>query len=328
MKGFQVTNLDTSMPPIGTVWTFDYTGEEQVFKIPTNGTYKIELWGASGLEEIRSNGFNITDPGLGAYTAGNIIMNKEKNLYIYVGSTKYNVGIGTGEAPGGGATDIRITGGNWNLFSSLKDRIMVAAGGGGGFLSTNTSNRIPGHGGGLIGYDANAYYIGINGMLDDYSGHGATQQLVGKSGNIELTNDSYKKLNYRIIEGGFGLASYGIDDRNGGYSSNGGGGYYGGGHGVHPGSTWSGGGGGSSYISGHNGCDAIEEKSTENNIIHTGQSIHYSGLYFTNTIMIDGAGYNWTTKKDKYVGMPTHDGKDIMDGNKGNGYAKITLISY
>ena len=26
--------------------------------------------------------------------------------------------------------------------------------------------------------------------------------------------------------------------------------------------------------------------------------------------------------------MPTHDGKDIMDGNKGNGYAKITLISY
>ena len=327
-SSFQVTNLDTTMPPIGTVWTFDYTGEEQVFKIPTNGTYKIELWGASGLEEIRSNGFNITDPGLGAYTAGNIIMNKEKNLYIYVGSTKYNVGIGTGEAPGGGATDIRITGGNWNLFSSLKDRIMVAAGGGGGFLSTNTSNRIPGHGGGLIGYDANAYYIGINGMLDDYSGHGATQQLVGKSGNIELTNDSYKKLNYRIIEGGFGLASYGIDDRNGGYSSNGGGGYYGGGHGVHPGSTWSGGGGGSSYISGHNGCDAIEEKSTENNIIHTGQSIHYSGLYFTNTIMIDGAGYNWTTKKDKYVGMPTHDGKDIMDGNKGNGYAKITLISY
>ena len=255
-------------------------------------------------------------------------MNKEKNLYIYVGSTKYNVGIGTGEAPGGGATDIRITGGNWNLFSSLKDRIMVAAGGGGGFLSLNTSNRIPGHGGGLIGYDANAYYTGINGMLDDYSGHGATQQSVGKSGNIELTHDSYKKLNYRIIEGGFGLASYGTDDRSSGYSSNGGGGYYGGGHGVHPGSTWSGGGGGSSYISGHNGCDAIEEKSTENNIIHTGQSIHYSGLYFTNTVMIDGAGYNWTTEKGKYVGMPTHDGKSTMIGNKGNGYAKITLISY
>ena len=86
--------------------------------------------------------------------------------------------------------------------------------------------------------------------------------------------------------------------------------------------------GGSSFVSGHDGCDAIKEKSTENNIIHTGQSIHYSGLYFTNTIMIDGAGYNWTTEKEKYVGMPTHDGKDIMDGNKGNGYAKITLISY
>ena len=317
------------MPEVGTVWTFDYIGEEQVFKIPTNGTYKIELWGASGLEGIKSSWYNIADPGLGAYTAGDIIIDRGKILYIFVGSTRsYNATTFVNEAPGGGSTDIRITGGNWNLFSSLKSRIMVAAGGGGGFLSTNTSNRIPGHGGGLIGYDANAYYTGINGMLDDYSGHGATQQSVGKSGNIELTNDSYKKENYHIVEGGFGLSSYGINDYGGGYSSSGGGGYYGGGHGVHPGSTWSGGGGGSSYISGHDGCDAIEEKSIENNIIHTGQSIHYSGLYFTSTIMIDGAGYNWTTEKGKYVEMPTHDGKSTMIGNKGNGYAKITLISY
>lgn len=205
---------------------------------------------------------------------------------------------------------------------------MVAAGGGGGFLSTNTSNRSPGHGGGLIGYDASAYYTGLNGMLDSYSGHGATQHLVGKSGNIELTDGSYKALNYHIVEGGFGLASYGIDDNGREYASSGGGGYYGGGHGVHPGSTWPGGGGGSSFISGHSGCDAIKSESTENNIIHTGQSIHYSGMYFTNTVMIDGAGYNWTTKKEKYVGMPTHDGTSTMAGNSGNGYAKITLISY
>lgn len=285
--------------------------------------------GASGLEVTRSNGYNVVDPGLGAYTAGDIIVNRGKKLYIFVGSTRsYNATKFVSEAPGGGSTDIRIIGGDWNLFSSLKDRIMVAAGGGGGFLSTNTSNRSPGHGGGLIGYNANAYYIGISNMLDEYSGHGATQQSVGKSGNINLTHESFKALNYNIVEGGFGLASYGTDNRGGSYSSSGGSGYYGGGHGVHPGSTWSGGGGGSSFISGHSGCDAIKSESTENNIIHTGQSIHYSGMYFTNTVMIDGAGYNWTTEKEKYVGMPTHDGKDIMDGNKGNGYAKITLISY
>lgn len=42
--------------------------------------------------------------------------------------------------------------------------------------------------------------------------------------------------------------------------------------------------------------------------------------------MIDGNGYKWTTKKEKYVGIPTHDGLGIMEGNIGNGYAKITII--
>ena len=83
---------------------------------------------------------------------------------------------------------------------------------------------------------------------------------------------------------------------------------------------------GSSFISGHNGCDAIKEESTENNIIHTGQSVHYSGMYFTDTVMIDGEGYKWTTQKETYTGMPTHDGTETMKGNAGNGYARITYI--
>ena len=248
------------MPEVGTVWTFDYTGKEQEFITPCSGNYKVELWGAQGGSisgvaynsdgSIRNNNLTYIG-GKGAYTAGLINLNKNKILYVYVGGSPLQInttlvsdgnhvgGFNGGEsitsgqeiygAPGGGATDIRLSNGNWNEFSSLKSRIMVAAGGGGGFLSANTSNRIPGHGGGLIGYDANAYYTGINGMLDDYSGHGATQQSVGKSGNIELTNDSYKKENYHIVEGGFGLSSYGINDYGGGYSSSGGGGGGGGG---------------------------------------------------------------------------------------------------
>lgn len=86
-------------------------------------------------------------------------------------------------------------------------------------------------------------------------------------------------------------------------------------------------GGSSSFISGHNGCDAIKEESTENNIIHTGQSIHYSGLYFTNTLMIDGEGYRWTDKKEEQIGMPSHSDNSIIMGNSGNGYARITLVS-
>ena len=51
--------------------------------------------------------------------------------------------------------------------------------------------------------------------------------------------------------------------------------------------------GGSSFISGHRGCDAISEDSTESNIIHTKYPYHYSGLVFTDTVMIDGSGREW-----------------------------------
>ena len=56
-------------------------------------------------------------------------------------------------------------------------------------------------------------------------------------------------------------------------------------------------------------------------------SKHYSGYVFYNSIIIDGAGYQWTTEKgDTVVGMPTHDGTSTMIGNSGNGYAKITYL--
>lgn len=86
-------------------------------------------------------------------------------------------------------------------------------------------------------------------------------------------------------------------------------------------------GGGSSFISGHEGCDTIKEESTENNIIHTGQSIHYSGLYFTNTLMIDGEEYRWTDKKEEQIGMPSRSDNSIIMGNLGNSYTRITLVS-
>lgn len=84
--------------------------------------------------------------------------------------------------------------------------------------------------------------------------------------------------------------------------------------------------GGSSFISGHNGCDAIAENSTSSKIIHTGQANHYSGLVFTNTIMIDGEGYNWTNVKGNYVGQIQPDGT-MAKGHAGNGYARITCLN-
>lgn len=70
-----------------------------------------------------------------------------------------------------------------------------------------------------------------------------------------------------------------------------------------------------SFISGYDGCDAITENSTADNIVHTGQSIHYSGYKFEYGEMIAGNSE-----------MPNPSG-GIMTGNSGNGFARITVIS-
>ena len=291
----------------GYVWNFDYTGGEQEFTTPCSGNYKIELWGASG------GTYNDTyHGGLGGYAAGNINLSKKELLYVYVGqanncvegSSGYTNGgyNGGGEAGstvwenryfcgGGGATDIRLLNGIWNDFSSLKSRIMVAAGGGGANYLGSSYHATGGAGGGLIGIKSSGN-TGTAGGDNPYKSLGGTQT----SGNS------------------FGYGGY--ETTNGGGS-----GYYGGIAGV-----WAGGAGGSSYISGHNGCDAISESSTEENIVHTGQSIHYSGYKFINTIMVDGEGYNWTSAKENFTGMPSYLGSYTITGNDNNGYARITYL--
>ena len=299
-----------------------------------SGTYKLETWGAKGGD----NGNGLIG-GLGGYASGNINLNEAKNLYIYVGGVGqinvsnnqdlsdnyineyfgsvaggYNGGGASGtqsiySTSGGGATDIRINNGTWNNFNSLKSRIIIAAGGGGSSYYTNFNQGNGGFGGGLNGN------IGTSGKDSDYRYGGYGTQI--------NTGYAYKSE----LSGKFGEGGAGYRDE---YSSNlivnggGGGGYYGGSAGGDYGAA---GGGGSSFISGHNGCDAIKEESTENNIIHTGQSIHYSGLYFTNTLMIDGNGYRWTDKKEEQIGMPSHSDNSVIMGNSGNGYARITLVS-
>lgn len=62
---------------------------------------------------------------------------------------------------------------------------------------------------------------------------------------------------------------------------------------------------------------AISSDSTANNIIYSDSNIHYSGLYFDNSKMLSGND-----------SIPSHDGTSQTKGNTGNGYARITLISY
>jgi hypothetical protein len=254
---------------------------------------------------------------MGGYTSGNINIPQNIGLYLYIGESPilqhaifcFNGG-GGGEAPGGGATDIRLVGGEWNNFESLKSRIMVAGGGGGGFYIFHTSNREPGHAGGLSGKSAYCAYTGIENL--GYSGEGAQQTRGGRYNPLKGRSD----CDYEHGDGIFGAGGYGTWKSSGLTNSSGGGsGYYGGAHGIHPGNGWTGGGGGSSFISGYTGCDAIDESSIENHIVHTGQPNHYSGYVFTNSVMIAGDAI-----------MPKPKG-GTETGHSGDGYAIISWIS-
>ena len=98
----------------------------------------------------------------------------------------------------------------------------------------------------------------------------------------------------------FGYGQNGVGPADSTGVGGGGSGYYGGGA-VNV-ISQSSGTGGSSFISGHEGCDAITEKSTEENIEHTGNPTHYSGLTFTNTEMTEGVRSGHGSAKITYLG--------------------------
>ena len=238
------------------------------------GIYRFECWGAKGTQQQTT-----AKPGLGGYTAGTIHLAKTTTFYIYIGSTGFFNSIQNffvtnyNTFPGGGATDVRLNlTDNWWDQKGLISRIMVSAGGGG----VEWFHSIGGNGGGLKGGSSHPTKSTYSTEFYDPC-DGATQN----SGSQCL-----KCEDFDAVPGTFGSA--GVPDAiifsNGAldYGGFGGGGYYGG-------TSYEysyAGSGGSSYISGHKGCNSVAED--PNQIQHTDDSVHYSTLVFTNTLMIDG----------------------------------------
>ena len=289
---------------------FDYTGDIQSYIVPIDGKYRIECWGAQGGTDGDIAG------GLGGYTSGYISLSKGKTIYVVVGQHPtgneecYNNGLRRygplfpdgkrhGSAwPGGGSTDIRLIYGNgqWRDFDGIKSRIMVAAGGGG---ACGYWIGVPGAAaGGLKGSDG---LLKCDEIPYATTGTGGEQTQGGKNGTVAQTECGRNQFGYSYLTHGESLGR-------------GGNGYYSGGNGGHGGGTVGSGAGGSSFISGHSGCDAIKEESTEGNIIHTGQSKHYSNLVFEGTELSSGTDL-----------MPSPSGVG-EHGHSGNGYARITFV--
>ena len=310
-------------------YDFDYIGGSQTFTAPITGTYKIELWGASVQNQGNTGKISYL---FGAYTSGEIELNKNEKLYIYVGemgtrqdiSTTYNGGGSSSKGSygaqgsqyyqnysGAGATDVRLIDGQWSEIKSLRSRIMVAAGSGrgsrgGGLTSENT-------------YNENSLCISGESL---YYAYGATQTKAGYS-------------NKNTLFGSFGIGGNGEITSLYYGSSGGGGGYSASWHTDNAKCAAGESSGGSSYISGHTGCVAVtsENDTTPKSGCTTGTtnnscSFHYSDKVFTDTIMIDGYGYEWTNIKGSLTLVPNPSGGyyESGKGHTGNGYARIKLI--
>ena len=201
-------------------WTFDYTGGEQTFIVPTSGKFKVETWGAQG----GSGSGNRSIGGYGGYSTGNLDLNENSLLYINVGgqsiSSKigYNGG-GSGQKTagsisnpgggGGGATHMSLISGLLSTLENSKDSILIVSGGGGG--AGENSGRPGGSGGGLVG---------SKGTGSCFTPTGGTQITAGTRGDSDASQASFGK----------GGSAPGGNSKAGTYGAGGGGGgFYGGG---------------------------------------------------------------------------------------------------
>jgi len=261
----------------GDIVKFIYTGTLAALDLPP-GCYRVKCSGAAGGGDLRC------PAGKGAQVSGVLEIKEARTLYMYVGGRNVNSETGGwngggngvsgfgGCGGGGGASDIRLLPGSWNDADSLRSRIMTAGGGGGG-PSVNYHNSY--HNSGFCRAGGNAG--GLNGS--DSPAGGAQW---GRGGAQTKGGDPCVSGGYTSGAGSFGRGGNGNSDSQ---AAGGGAGYYGGSGAARiPGTLANGGGGGgSSFISGHTGCNAINEDGT-----HTGQPIHYSGLLFTETDMEEG----------------------------------------
>ena len=283
-----------------TEWVFDYTGGEQTFTAPVSGTYKLEVWGAQGGSGSFNN-YSNDKAGYGGYSLGLISINLSSKIYINVGGAGGVVNSINGSAGGyngGGNGEATCEGFKY-------------PGGGGATHISGTSGILPtlsnkidniiivaggGGGAGLYngGYNQSGGYAGSGGGFA--GGAATTTNLRPIIGGTQTTGYSF----------GLGETSvachYAVDGNWG--NGGGGGGFYGGfASGYTTGAYTNGGGaGGSGYI----GNSLLNEKT----------------MYC----------YNCTESSEtstKTISTTCVNSNPIENCAKsGNGYARITLISY
>ncbi|EAX93797.1 hypothetical protein TVAG_339200 [Trichomonas vaginalis G3] len=268
----------------------------------SSGSYLFEAWGARGAFGIWNKVNSI--PGLGGYTSGVLTITKPLTLYLYVGSTSFFNSFFSAKMSGaffgGASSDVRLYANesfDWSNPLSLRSRIMVSGGGGG----AEWPNSIGGNGGGLEGG---------SGKSDCSLGGMRCSGLSG--GGTQISGGTPAPSNGQVygIPGLFGMSSFNYSSPD--FGAVGGTGYYSGASIELTGAA----GGGSSFISGYEGCIALNS-SVDETPSPVNSSIHYSGIYFTNPIMIQG-----NQMMPLYYNMTSYG-----IGNNGSGAIRITILS-
>ena len=271
--------------PQGGSQTFGYTGAVQTFTAPTAGVYTLEAWGAQGGNDPSNP--NAIFGGRGGYAKGDVALTAGQTIQIYVGQQGSGcMNSNWRSTGGGGATDFRLTGGNWNDNAGLLSRILVAGGGGGRHGNNYEGVAYVGNdGGGSTAPNFTANGVNVVGSTQNGGGSSNNTNVAGSFGFSNPTPYSNT-----CSVGGWNGGARGSDNwANGG----GGGGWWGG---V---SSWPTGSGGSGYAytaaswtpAGYTPTAAFQLANTQ--------------LIAGNTVMPDPAG-------------------GTMTGRAGNGIAKIT----
>ena len=220
---------------------YGYTGSVKTYTVQADGTYTLEVWGASGSPTVSG----IYDYGRGGYAKGELELKSGTVLYICVGGSGGYNGGGSGGSDGfgghggsgGGASHMAYMNGQLRSLVNNKDSVCLVAGGGGGSAGSGGSG---GYGGGLTGGGGRSYWPG-----GETSSSGGNQNSVGGVSYIPE------------CRAGFGYGGSGFSYSQGSNVSaminngGGGGGWYGGTGGTAKDKSYGcGGAGGSGYIGG------------------------------------------------------------------------------
>ena len=295
-----------------TVFDFDYTGGEQTFAVPFSGTYKLETWGAQGATDSESY-----YGGYGGYSMGIINLEKNEKFHVFVGgqgkniNTKSDIGTvygypngGAVSTLGGDANSITYSSGGGSTHigkenklisesSALSTSLLIVSGGGGGACNWWNYGDNGGSAGGYKGSTTNINFPN-NGVANNNPGVGTQSSGGTGGGNLDgFSSDTW--LNGIFGVGGGSNINYKHAESIN-VSGGGGGGYYGGG------ASWGGSGaGGSGYIG--------------------------------NSLLTNKAMYCYNceeSNEESTKTISTTCSEETPTANcakKGNGYARITLIS-